>query len=147
MRYFVLLNTYVTLGLQKHLFLIKLDITYLFILSNYVWKLRYNNVAFWFLNLPYLFLRQNNVINAFPTFLCFSNIINVSHDIKITFFCGTFTLRIKKTLQLRFVFVQHSKLFPITSQLRYLFVRCSYLFYGNRITLYFGMMNKNETKL
>ena len=40
-------------------------------------------------------------------------------------FCDTFALRMKITLQLRFVFVRHCDVFFITSKLRYLFVRCS----------------------
>ena len=53
-------------------------------------------------------------------------------------FCGTFTLHMKITLQLRFVFVHHCEEFFITSQFRYLFERYSYTFYDVRITLYFG---------
>ena len=64
-RYFVLLNNYVSLGLQKHVFLIKSDIRHFFIRSDYAWKLPHNYVASWFLNLLYLFLRQSYVINAF----------------------------------------------------------------------------------
>ena len=37
-RYFVLLNNYVTLGLQKHVFLIKSDIRHFFVRSGDVWK-------------------------------------------------------------------------------------------------------------
>ena len=59
-RYFVLLNNYVSLGLQKHIFLIKSDIRHFFIRSDYAWKLRHNYVASWF-----LFLCQSYVINAF----------------------------------------------------------------------------------
>ena len=71
-RYFVLLNNYVTLGLQKHVFLIKSDIRHFFVRSGYVWKLRHNYVASWFVNLLYLFLRQNYVINTFLTMTYFS---------------------------------------------------------------------------
>ena len=34
---FVLLNNYVTLDLQKHVFVIKSDIRHFFVRSNYVW--------------------------------------------------------------------------------------------------------------
>ena len=60
-------------------------------------------------------------------------------DLRITFFCGTFTLRIEPKLQLHLFFVRHCEVFFITLQLRCLFVRCSYVFYDVRITLYFGM--------
>ena len=120
MRYFVLLNNYATLDLQKHVFLIKSDIRYFFVRSNYVWKLRYSYVALWFFNLLYLFLRQNSIIKAFLLMTFF-------HDLSITFFCGTFTLRMEITLQLRFVFVRRCEVFFITSQMHYLF-RCRYVF-------------------
>ena len=71
-RYFVLLNNYVTLGLQKHVFVIKSDIRHFFVCPNYGWKLCYNHVAFWFVNLLYLFLRHNYIINALLTMTCFS---------------------------------------------------------------------------
>ena len=71
-RYFVLLNNYITLGLQKHEFLIKSNIRHFFGHSDYVWKLRHNYVASWFVNLLYLFLCQNYVINAFLTTTYFS---------------------------------------------------------------------------
>ena len=41
------------------------------------------------------------------------------------------------TLQLRFAFVRHCKVFFIRSQLRYLFVPFSYIFNDVRITFYF----------
>ena len=69
-RYFVLLNNYVTLGLQKHEFLIKSDIRHFFVSFADVWK--HNYLASWFVNLLYLFLRQNYVINAFLTMAYFS---------------------------------------------------------------------------
>ena len=46
-------------------------------------------------------------------------------------FCDMFALRMKITLQLRFVFVRHCDVFFITSKLRYLFVRCSQVFENN----------------
>ena len=64
---------------------------------------------------------------------------HVFHDLRITFFCGTFTLRIEIKLQLRFIFGRHCEVFFITSQLRSLFVRCSYFPYDVRVTLHFGM--------
>ena len=49
-----------------------------FIRSNYVRNLRYNYVTFWFVNLVYLFLRQNYVVNALATMTYF-------HDVRVTF--------------------------------------------------------------
>ena len=66
-RYFVLLNNYVTLGLQKNVFLIK----HFLVRSCDVWKVRHNYPASWFVNLLYLFLRQNYVISAFLTMTYF----------------------------------------------------------------------------
>ena len=54
-RYFVLLNNCMNLGLQKQLFLIKLGIRHFFVRSGYVWRLRQNYIASWFVNLLYLF--------------------------------------------------------------------------------------------
>ena len=89
MRYFVLLNNYITLGLQKRVFLIKSDIHNFFVRPKYIWKLHYSYVAFWFVSLPYVFLRQNYIINAFLLQG------HAFHDLRITFFCGTFTLRME----------------------------------------------------
>ena len=72
MRYFVLLNNYVTLGLQKHLFLINSDIRHFFVRSGDVWKVLHDYVLSWFVNLLYLFLRQNYVISAFLIMTYFS---------------------------------------------------------------------------
>ena len=62
------------------------------------------------------FLRHNYVIYLF-------DLVNVFYDVRITFYFGTFELRIEKTLQLRFDFARHCDVFFITSQLRYLFLR------------------------
>ena len=61
--YFVLLNSYIVLGLQKHIFLITSDMRQFFLRSGDVWKVPHNNVASCFVNLLYLFLHY--VINAF----------------------------------------------------------------------------------
>ena len=63
---------------------------------------------------------------------------DIFHGLRITSFCGTFTLCMEITLHIRFAFVRHYEVFLITSQLRYLFVPSSYVFYDVRITLYFG---------
>ena len=72
MRYFVLLKNYVTLGLQKHLSLVKSDIRDFFVRSGDGWKVRHDYLTSWFVNLLYLFLRQNYVVNAFLTMAYFS---------------------------------------------------------------------------
>ena len=66
-------------------------------------------------------LRRNYVIYLFDVVMFFN-------DVRITFYFGTFELRMEITLQIRFVFVRHCDVFFITSQLRYLVVRCSYVF-------------------
>ena len=71
-RYFVLINNYVTLGLQKSVFPIKSDIRQFFVRSGDVWKVRRNYPASWLVNLLYLFLLQNYVITAFLTMTYFS---------------------------------------------------------------------------
>ena len=53
------------------------------------------------------------------------DIVTFSDSVRITFYFGTFELRLEITLHLRFVFVCHCDIFFITSQLCYLFVRCS----------------------
>ena len=120
-RYFVLLSNYVTLGLQKHVFLINSDIRHFFALSNYVWKFRYSYVTFWFVNLLYVFLRQNYIIDAFLTMTYFSWPLDYVS-------CGKFILRMEITLQLCFIFVRHCEVYFITSQLCYLLFQCSYIF-------------------
>ena len=75
--------------------------------------------------------------SAFLTVLSY-NAFLIFHSNRITFFCGTFALRMKTTLQLSFVFVCHCDVFFITSQLGYLFVWCSHVFCDVRIRLYFG---------
>ena len=53
-RYFVLINNYDFLGLQKHVFLTKSDYVIFFVRSNYVRELRYNYATFWFANLQFV---------------------------------------------------------------------------------------------
>ena len=114
LRYFVLLNNYVTLGLQKLVFLIKWDIRDFFVRSGEVWKVRHNYLTSWFVNLLYLFLRQS-------CYKCFSY-----NDIFfMTLGLHSFVVRCitygNNVWKLRFVF--------ISSHLCYLFVRCSYDFW------------------
>ena len=126
-RYFVLLNNCMTLGLQKQFlkkFLIKLDIRHFFVRSGYVWRLRQNYIASWFVNLQYLFCVR---IMLYMLLLQW----HIFHDARITFFCGTLALRMEITLKLRSVFVPYCDVFFVMSQLRFLFVGC-------RITLHFS---------
>ena len=53
---------------------------------------------------------------------------HIFHDLRITLFCGTFTLSVEMMLQLLFVCFGHCEILFNTSQLRYLFVRWSYAF-------------------
>ena len=70
-RYFVLLNNYVTLGLQKDVFLMKPDIRHFFVRSGDVWKVRHSYPTSWIVNLLCLLLCQNYVISAFLTMTYF----------------------------------------------------------------------------
>ena len=126
-RYFVLLNNCMTLSLQKQFlkkFLIKLDIRHFFVRSGYVWRLRQNYIASWFVNLQYLFCVR---IMLYMLLLQW----HIFHDVRITFFCGTLALRMEITLKLRSVFVPYCDVFFVMSQLRFSFVGC-------RITLHFS---------
>ena len=71
--------------------------------------------------MTYFLLRRNYVIYLF-------DVVTFFNDVRIAFYFGTFELRMKITLELRFVFVRHCDVFFITSQLRDLFVRFSYVF-------------------
>ena len=119
-RYFVLRKTTLLQVYKSNVFLIKCEISYFFICSNYVWKLRYSYVAFWFVILVYIFLRQNYVIDIFVIITYFL----IRYDYV---FCSTFVLRMEVTLQLLFVFVRHLDVFFIRTRLRYLFGRCCYV--------------------
>ena len=134
MRCFVLLNNYVNLGLQIHVFLWKSDIHHFFVSSSYVSKLRYNQVAFWFVNVSNL----SNIFFCVRTTLKMLFLLwHVFHDLRITFLVVPLH-NIWKQRYNCFVFVCHCKVLFITSQLPYLFVRCNYVFCDVRITLYFG---------
>ena len=64
--------------------------------------------------------------------------MHIFHDIRITFFCGTFALRMKITLKLRFIFVRHCDVFLLRhNYVIYLFDVVTF-FDDVRITLYFG---------
>ena len=112
---YLLLNSYVTLGLQKQ-FVNKSGIHHYFVRSGYVWRLRHNYVASSFVNLLNLFLCQNCVINCFLTMTYFSRRF---HEV---------ALCMEITLKICFVFVRHCNVFFITSQLLYLFVLCTYVY-------------------
>ena len=64
--------------------------------------------------------------------------MHIFHDIRITFFCGTFALRMEITLKLRFIFVRHCDVFLLRhNYVIYLFDVVTF-FDDVRITLYFG---------
>ena len=121
MRYFVLLNNYVILVLQKHVFLLKLDIRHFFVRSADVWKVLHSYFASCFVNLLYFFLRQNYVINAFLIMIYF-----------MTLGLRSFALRMEKTYGITYEnyvsFLFGVVTFFISLQLGYLFVWCSYGF-------------------
>ena len=71
--------------------------------------------------MTYFLLRRNYVIYWFDVATFFN-------DVRITFYFGTFEMRMEIMLQLRFVFVHHWEVFFITSQLCYLLAPCSYGF-------------------
>ena len=85
----------------------------------YILVERYNYVSFLFVIVTYFLLRCIYVI-------CLFDKVTFFNDVRITFYFGTFKLRMEITLRLPFVFVR---------QLRYVLV--TFLDYV-RITLYFG---------
>ena len=70
--------------------------------------------------MTYFLLRCSYIIYLF-------DVVTFFNDVRITFYFGTFDLRLEITMQLRFVFVRHCDVFFITSQLRHIIVRCSYV--------------------
>ena len=108
---FVLLNNYVTLGLQKHMFLITSDIRQFFLRSGDVWKVRHNYVA-----------------SCFVLELCYKCFYFSWRYFSFVVCCITYGNNPWNNIwKLRFVFVCHCDLFSILSQLLYLFVWCSYV--------------------
>ena len=138
MKYFVLLNNYVTLVLQKHVFLVKSDIRHFFVRSNYVWKLRCSYVTFSFVNLLYLFLHQNYIINASLTNDIFFMALGLRFFVVFLHYVWKWGYN---SVSFLFVIVKYFYyvIITITNYYCYLFVRCSFVFYNIRITLYFGM--------
>ena len=101
-------------------FLKTLELRYIFVRSNYVWKWHENYISF--LLVIVIFCYVTIVIYLF-------DVVALFNDVRNRFYFGTFKLRMDIKLQLRFVFAPHCNIFFITSQLRYLFVRCSYVFW------------------
>ena len=99
-----------------------LELRYILVRSNYVWKGPDNYVLFLFIIEMYFLLRYNYVIYLF-------NVVTFFDDVGNRFYFDTFELRVEMTWQLRFVFVCHCDKVFIALQLRYLFVRCSYVFW------------------
>ena len=129
MRYFLLLNNYLTLGLSKHVFLIKSDIRDFFVRSGNVWKVRHNYLTSWF-NLLYLFLELS--------YKCISYNDIFFMTLGLRFFvvpCITYGNNVWK---LRFVFIRHCDVFFISSNyIIYLFDLVT-IFDNIRVALYFG---------
>ena len=101
-------------------FLQTLELRYILVRSNYVWKWRDNYVSVLLVIVTYFLLRYNYVIYFFDVAMFFD-------DVRNKLYFGTFKLHMEITLQLRSIFVRHCNVFFIMSQLRYLFVRCSYV--------------------
>ena len=158
MRYFVLLNNYVTLGLQKHVFLIKSHIRHFFVRSGGIWKVHHNYVASWFASLLYLFLLQNYVINVFLTMTYYVALrMEVTYGtmygnyVSLLFVIVTsFLFRHKYIIYLfdvvtffndvrnRFFFGTFELRMEITLQLRFVFVRhCDVFFFTSKVCYLF----------
>ena len=108
-----------------------LELRFILVHSNYVWKWRDNYVSFLFVVVTYFLLRCNYVIYLF-------NVVTFFNDVRNRFYFGTFELCMEMTLQLRFVFVPHCNVFL----LRHNYVICLFdvvtFSEDIRITLYFG---------
>ena len=75
---------------------------------------------------------------------------HIFHDVRTTFFSGTFALCMEIKLKLCFIFARHCDVYFITSQLRYLFVRCTYVFLRRQnyvIFWYVRIMCRNEVTI
>ena len=81
--------------------------------------------------MTYFSLRHKYVIYLF-------DVVMFSDEVRDRFYFGTFELRMKTTLQLRFVFGRHCNIFFITSQLRFCLFDIVTFFDDVRITLYYG---------
>ena len=78
-----LLYHLITANCKNKVPLITLEIRYILVRSNYIWKMRYNYSTFRFFILIYLLFRQIYVINAFVTITYFLRRQDYT-------FCGTF---------------------------------------------------------
>ena len=75
---------------------------------------------------------------------------HIFHDVRTTFFSGTFVLCMEIKLKLCFIFARHCDVYFITSQLRYLFVRCTYVFLRRQnyvIFWYVRIMCRNKVTI
>ena len=108
-----------------------LELRYILVRSNYVWKWRDNSVSFLFVIVAYFLLHYNYVIYLI-------NLVAFFNDVRNMFFFGTFELRMEMTLQLGFF------MFVIVTYLllRHNYVICLFdvvtFFDDVRITSYFG---------
>ena len=72
-------------------FLMTLELNYILVCSNYVWKWRESYVSFLLVIVTYLLLRHNYVV-------CLFDVITFFDDVRITLHFGTFELRMESTL-------------------------------------------------
>ena len=72
-------------------FLMTLELNYILVCSNYVWKWRESYVSFLLIIVTYLLLRHNYVV-------CLFDVITFFDDVRITLHFGTFELRMESTL-------------------------------------------------
>ena len=115
-RHLFVIVYYVTITL----FIYLLELRYILVRSNYVWKWRDNDVSCLFLIVTYFLLRYNYVIYLF-------DVVTFFDDARNRFYFDTFGLRMEMTWKLHFFFIRYRNVFFITSQLCYVFVRCSHV--------------------
>ena len=108
-----------------------LELRYILVRSNYVWKWRENYLSFLFVIVTYFLVCYKYVIYLL-------NVVTFFDDLRNRFYFGTFDLHMEITLQLCFVFVRHCNVFLW----RHIYVICLFdvvtFFDDVRITLYFG---------
>ena len=76
-----------------------------------------------------ILLRHNNAVLIRHSYVIYLfDVVTIFDNVRIMLYSGTFELRMKITLQLRFAFARHCEVYFITSRSSYLFVRCGYVF-------------------
>ena len=112
------------------MFFMTLGLRFFVVGLHYVWTKRYIYVSFLFVLVKYFC-----DINIYPIY--FLDVV-IFCDVRITLYFGTFELRMKVTLQFRFIFVRHCDVFFITSELRFSLFDVVTFFNDVRISFYFG---------